>query len=157
MTPSHWEVPVPSDPPTCQPRTSPSHLLIFQPTLMYLFTCLWVVQLVLKQIPFPPPPPHTGRSRPYLFIRFQEPAKADRLFCTFCPQYERGRKGSRVGTWEEKIIQRRKSPLVGPQDHLTCGFYSWPHNVCVGGGYYLFADSASPYSLTPQRHYSGQI
>lgn len=50
-----------------------------------------------------------------------------------------------------------KSPLVGPQDHLTCGFYSWPHNVCVGGGYYLFADSASPYSLTPQRHYSGQI
>lgn len=40
--------------------------------------------------------------------------------------------------------EKEKSPSVRPQDHLT-----WPHNVCVGGGYYLFGDSASPYSLTP--------
>ena len=32
----------------------PPHRLIFQPTLMYLFTSPWVVRLVLKQIPFPP-------------------------------------------------------------------------------------------------------
>lgn len=59
-----------------------------------------------------------------------------------------GRRGS---------FSKRTSPIVMPLDHLTCGFYSWPHNVCVGGGYYLCTDSASPYSLTPQGRYSGQI
>lgn len=27
-----------------------------------------------------------------------------------------------------------ESPIVRLEDHLTCGFYSWPHNARVGGG-----------------------
>lgn len=47
----------------------------------------------------------------YLFIRFQEQAKSDRQFCSFCPMYERGRISWRVATWEERIVQKKKSPL----------------------------------------------
>lgn len=46
----------------------------------------------------------------YLFIRFQEQAKSDRQFCSFCPMYERGRISWRVATWEERIIQEKKVP-----------------------------------------------
>lgn len=41
------------------------------------------------------------------------------------------------------IIQR-KSPLARPQDHLTCSCYSWPHNVCVGGGILPFLRRCFP-------------
>lgn len=78
-----------------------------------------------------------------LFIRFQETAKAASLFCSLHPWYERGREGSRVGTQKPEIIQQ-KSPLSRPQDHLTCGFYSWPHNVCVGGGILPFRRQCFP-------------
>lgn len=77
-------------------------------------------------------------------------AKAGRLFCSLRPRYERGRKGSRVGAWEEGIIQQ-KSPLAWPQDHLTCGFYSWPHNVCVGGGDITFSPTVLPHIPWPHR------
>lgn len=92
-------------------------------------------------------PPRGGRSkhRVYLFIRFHEAAKAAHLFGSL--RYERGRKGSRVG----RIIQRKKSPLARPQDHLTCGFYSWPHNVCVGGGILPFSPTVLPHIPWPHR------
>lgn len=38
----------------------------------------------------------------------------------------------------------KKSPLARPLDHLTCGFYSWPYNVCVGGGILPFRRQCFP-------------
>lgn len=90
------------------------------------------------------PPSNAGRSRVYLFIRFQETAKAAWLLCSLHPRYERGRKGSRAHGRRGSFGKKKKSPLARPQDHLTCGFYSWPHNVCVGGGILPFRRQCFP-------------
>lgn len=57
------------------------------------------------------PPPHTGRlrHRVYLFIPFQETTKAARLFCSLCPWYERGRKGSRGAHGRRGSFSKRVS------------------------------------------------
>lgn len=119
----------------------PSSLLIFQPTLMYLFTCLWVVRLVLKQIPFPPPtladPEYTSLSD------FRKRLKLPGCFAVYIlgmKEVEKVRGHMGGGDHSAK----KKSPLARPQDHLTCGFYSWPHNVCVGGGILPFRRQCFP-------------
>lgn len=38
-----------------------------------------------------------------------------------------------AGGWRNHSGGGGESPIVRLEDHLTCGFYSWPHNVCVGG------------------------
>lgn len=46
---------------------------------------------------------------------------------------------------------KKKSPIVRPQDHLTCGFYSWPHNVCVWEGDITSALTVLPRIPWPHR------
>lgn len=47
---------------------------------------------------------------------------------------------------------REESPLARPPDHLTCGFYSWPRNVCVGeGGDITFSPTVLPHIPWPHR------
>lgn len=54
---------------------------------------------------------------------------------------ERGIKGGHTGGGDHST---NKSPLARSEDHLTCGFYSWPHNVCVGGGILPFHRQCFP-------------
>lgn len=88
-------------------QTSPCPLLIFQATLMYLFSCLWVVRLVLKQNPFPPHWQISAWSTCLSDFRKQLKLPA---CCAVYVWGMRGRKGSRVGTWVEEIIQQKNSP-----------------------------------------------